>query len=79
MTEMDIFAKLLTVFHKNAVCLMFELVFNKDALVFSELNVMHCIESVCIRSYSGPHFPTFGLNTGKCIPEYLRIRTPFTQ
>ena len=23
----------------------------------------HCIKSVRIRSYSGPHFPTFGLNT----------------
>ena len=31
---------------------------------------------VCIRSYSGPHFPAFGLNkvfspnAGKCGPEY---------
>ena len=23
----------------------------------------HCIKSVHIRSYSGPHFPAFGLNT----------------
>ena len=23
----------------------------------------HCVKSVRIRSYSGPHFPTFGLNT----------------
>ena len=23
----------------------------------------HCVKSVCIRSYSGPHFPAFGLNT----------------
>ena len=23
----------------------------------------HCVKSVCIRSYSGPHFPVFGLNT----------------
>ena len=23
----------------------------------------HCVKSVCIRSYSGPHFPTFGMNT----------------
>ena len=23
----------------------------------------HCVKSVHIRSYSGPHFPAFGLNT----------------
>ena len=26
---------------------------------------MHCVKSVRIRSYSGPHFPAFGLNTEK--------------
>ena len=25
--------------------------------------VFHCVKRVCIRSYSGPHFPTFRLNT----------------
>ena len=47
---------------------------------------------VCIRSYFGLHFPTFGLNTerysvfihmrknaGKCGPEKLWLRTLFTQ
>ena len=29
----------------------------------------HCVKSVRIRSYSGLHFPTFGLNTGKHGPE----------
>ena len=24
---------------------------------------MHCMKRVCIRSYSGPYFPAFGLNT----------------
>ena len=24
---------------------------------------LHCVKSVRIRSYSGPYFPTFGLNT----------------
>ena len=24
---------------------------------------LHCVKSVRIRSYSGPHFPAFGLNT----------------
>ena len=26
----------------------------------------HCVKSVPIRSYSGPHFPAFGLNTERC-------------
>ena len=40
---------------------------------------LHCVKRVRIRSYSGPHFPAFGLNTpyisvfspnvGKCGPE----------
>ena len=29
----------------------------------------HCAKSVRIRSYSGPYFPAFWLNTGKCGPE----------
>ena len=24
---------------------------------------LHCVKSVCVRSYSGPHFPPFGLKT----------------
>ena len=49
----------------------------------------HCVKRVRIRSYSGPHFPAFELNTerygvfspnaGKCRPEWLRIRALFTQ
>ena len=27
------------------------------------LKSKHCAKSVCIRSYSGPHFPAFGLKT----------------
>ena len=36
-----------------------------DALIcFSELiNGKHCVKLVRIQSYSGPHFPAFGLNT----------------
>ena len=26
---------------------------------------LHCVKSVQIRSFSGPYFPVFGLNTGK--------------
>ena len=29
----------------------------------------HCVKIVRIRSYSGPYFLAFGLNTGKCEPE----------
>ena len=29
----------------------------------------HCLKSVRIRSYSGPHFPASGLNTEKYVPE----------
>ena len=47
----------------------------------------HCAKSVRIRSFSGPYFPVFGLNTerhgvsecGKYRAEKLRIRTLFTQ
>ena len=27
------------------------------------LNIIHCVKSACIWSYSGPYFPVFGLNT----------------
>ena len=50
---------------------------------------MHSVKSVRIRTYSGPYFPTFGLNTerygvfspnaGKYGPEKLRIQTLSTQ
>ena len=33
-------------------------------MIFSEDNFrMHCVKTICIWSYSGPHFSTFGLNT----------------
>ena len=38
--------------------------------------VIHCVRSVRIRSFSGPHFST---NAGKCEPKQLQIRTLFTQ
>ena len=45
---------------------------------------IHCVKSVRIRSYSGPYFPTFGLNTeryGVSLPiqcEYGKMRTRIT-
>ena len=32
-------------------------------LTDKEACLLHCVKSVRIRSYSGPYFPTFGLNT----------------
>ena len=45
----------------------------------TNLKYYHCLKSVHIRSFSGPYFPPFGLNTGKYGPEKLQIRTRFTQ
>ena len=52
-------------------------------LIFQNRQMYHCVKSVRVRSYSGPHFLAFGLNTetkyvfsahvGKCGPEQLRI------
>ena len=40
---------------------------------------MHNVKSVHIRSFSGPYFPAFGLNTGKKGLEKLQILTFITQ
>ena len=40
---------------------------NTSLLAYLRFSVLirkqHCVKSVRIRSYSGPYFPTFGLNT----------------
>ena len=38
--------------------------------------IVHCVKNVRIWSYSGPYFPTFGLNTGDT--EYLSVSSPNT-
>ena len=35
----------------------------------AKVDIEHYVKIVRIRSYSTPHFPAFGLNTGKCGPE----------
>ena len=46
--------------------------------------MIHCVKSVRIRSYSGPHFPTIGLNTERygvslhIQSEYGKMRTRIT-
>ena len=43
---------------------MFVLQDIKFHFIYDELNLYyHCVKSVHIRSYSGPYFPAFGLNT----------------
>ena len=37
--------------------------FFKYFFIFAEWRNFHCVKSVLIRSYSGPYFPAFGLNT----------------
>ena len=37
----------------------------------------HCLKSVCIRSYSGPHFPAFGLNTSRYGGDQDLVPAPF--
>ena len=43
--------------------------------IFLQLNYyIRCVKSARIRSYSGPHFPAFGLNTERYrIQEYLSV------
>ena len=46
--------------------------------------IVHYVKSLSIRSFSGPHFPAFGLNTERyslCFriqPEYEKVRTTKT-
>ena len=42
---------------------------------------LHCLKSVCIRSYSGPHFPAFGLNIERysVSPYSVRMRKNMDQ
>ena len=36
--------------------------------------LQHCVNCVRIRSYSGPHFPAFGLNTERFCPYSVRMQ-----
>ena len=45
--------------------------FNKT---FYTITKLYCVESVRIRSFSGPYFPAFGVNT-KRYGVYLRIHS----
>ena len=37
-----------------------------DTIICSQCISIDCVKSVCIRGYSGPYFPAFGLNMSKC-------------
>ena len=41
--------------------------------MFSQNSNTHCVKSVRIWSFSGPHFPAFGLNTERCGVEKLSM------
>ena len=58
---------------------------HKAALILTQqisrlhFEATHCVKSVRIRSYSGPHFPAFGLNMDQNNSEYghfLHIDSP---
>ena len=40
--------------------------------------ITHCVKSVRIRSYSGPHIPAFGLNTENIQSKCGKIQTKIT-
>ena len=42
------------------------------------LQNIHCVKSVRIWSYSGPHFPAFGLNTERYCPNAGKMQTRIT-
>ena len=57
------------------------------SVIFTEIDKFHCVNSVCIRSHSGQHFPAFGLNTERygvygvslrVQSEYEKMRTRIT-
>ena len=52
-------------FSKNPRVLVFSILMKYEAEIYLGLWLTHCVKSVRIRSFSGPYFPTFGLNTEK--------------
>ena len=40
------------------------------------LHISHCVKNVCIRNFSGPYFPVFGLNM-KIYCVNLRIQSEY--
>ena len=41
------------------------------------MRLCHCVKNIRIRSYSGPYFPPFGLNTERERERYVSLRTQF--
>ena len=61
--------------YKPSFLVIFALVsFNSNVFYL----VHHCVKSVRIRSYSGPHFPAFGLNTERYCGKMRTRITPNT-
>ena len=51
--------------HNNLCSLLFEKFKHLLEVMRLKEFLHHCVKSVRIQSYSGPHFPVFGLNTEK--------------
>ena len=50
----------------------------KTSIQSTCLEIIHCVKSVRIQSYSGPYFPAFGLNSLRIQSECGKIRTRIT-
>ena len=46
------------------------MIMSSRILFFEKFKALHCMKSVGSRSYSGPHFPSFGLSTDQNNSEY---------
>ena len=51
----------------------------KSAAKFQGAIILHCVKSVGIWSFSGPHFPALGLNTDQKNPNYGHFSRSFRQ
>ena len=52
---------------------------NDSSIDWLIYRAFHCVKSVLIRSFSGPYFPAFRLNTGQYWQDKLRMCTFFPQ
>ena len=51
-------------FTRSKRCTFLKILFFHYPIYFD--SSFHCVKGVCIRSYSGLHFPAFGVNTERC-------------
>ena len=51
--------------------------YNWTCVLTQNLQDIRCVKSVLIWSYSGPHFPAFGLNTERYVGKYDQCNSKF--